>query len=397
MPESKVNEAVNNASKASKHEAIQERLHIGRWNDTTEVWVETALKQPDYIIKDVISPGLGIVSGEPGSLKTTLAYDWIITIGSGAETWLGQEVREESRGKHVLLIDKDNDPPLINRRMAVQAQHRGCADVALPRIMHISPEYMLASEIDGLSLTTAVLRWLEGLPMPEGESAAIRVGLIVLDTLPSLSGVESENDSAEMQKAMTNLRILSRELDCPAIMLTHPSKIGVGAVRAQLEQGHAPDLESLVRGSSGVGGVASLAVAATKMERKVDDNGNEVSPLRVRIGISKRRDGPGGQVFDVLCESSTQTFVTTDSDWVDLTALVMTRLVVVEALRSQSKIQEFLQYMREHQAAEFTTTAWERAKKEDETIPASRTVLDYFRRDRETCQNAGISAEIRKP
>ena len=264
MPESKVNDAVNNASKASKHEAIQERLHIGRWNDSTAVWVQAALKQPDYIIEDVISPGLGIVSGEPGSLKTTLAYDWGIAIASGEETWLGKQVREESRGKRVLLIDNDNDEALINRRMAVQAQHKGCADVALPRIMHISPEYMLASEIEGLSLATAVLRWLDGLPEPAGESEPMEFGLIILDTLPSLSGVESENDSAEMQKAVTNLRNLSRDLKCPAIMLTHPSKIGVGAVRAQLEQGRAPDLEALVRGSSGVGGAASLAVAGNE-------------------------------------------------------------------------------------------------------------------------------------
>ncbi len=50
------------------------------------------------------------------------------------------------------------------------------------------------------------------------------VALVVLDTWSALAGLEDENSNAEAVSAVENVRRLSMELDCPVMVMSHPTK-----------------------------------------------------------------------------------------------------------------------------------------------------------------------------
>jgi hypothetical protein len=227
---------------------------------------EAAPEPTAWLVKNLLpQTGTGLISGQWGSYKTTVALDLAVSVMTGTP-FAGRHAVKRPGG--VAYFATEGAGGLASRLNAVAAQ-RGCAGTLpfawradCPPLTAPDALAKLATEV---AQATAHLEAQHGVPL----------ALILIDTLIAAAGyakVGDENDAAAAQKIMSVLSKLSARTGALVLGIDHFGKM----------------VETGTRGSSAKEGHAD-AVLAVLAERELSGAvGN------TRLAVRKLRDGTAG-------------------------------------------------------------------------------------------------------
>jgi AAA domain len=229
------------------------------WNyyDSTEI------KPQRWLVKQLLpETGVGILSGQWGSFKTTAALDLSVAVMTG-QAFAGQY--RIKRPGAVLYIAPEGAGTLQSRLAAI-ARHRG-AGAKLPFAWRGDCP-LLTDKTAGLTIARYVAEAATHFEQVYG----LPIALVWVDTYMAAAGLNSsgdDNDVAATQKAFNTLRLVSDQ--CRAFVMTvdHHGKV----------------VEAGTRGSSGKEGNADT-VLVTLAEREITG-----AVAKTRMAARKQRDG----------------------------------------------------------------------------------------------------------
>ena len=178
-----------------------------------------------FIVPPLIySPSIVVVYGAPGSLKTALAYDLLLSIATGG-AWLPAPDGRGGLGggftcnpSPVMLVDCDMGKELSAERFAEVTRGHGLSEAAARDLgwTHIrgdrlSPRLDLSNGRSSYQLTRALER--------RG------VGAFCIDNLGQVKG-DAEENGADMATVLGHLRGVVEDTGAPCILLHHQRKGG---------------------------------------------------------------------------------------------------------------------------------------------------------------------------
>lgn len=198
-----------------------------RWELLT---LEAALAEREplqQVITGFVRPGLVVVYGAPGTLKSMLLADLAICVASG-KAWLQPAPGEGCTAIPVqqcpvLWIDFDNGERRTLDRFAALA--RGHSVATAPLGIYAMPTPRLnASAPDSIASAARRIKEFEA-------------GLVIVDNLGLIAG--TDENSADMATAMGNLRWLAEETNACIVLIHHQRKSnGVVARAGESLRGH---------------------------------------------------------------------------------------------------------------------------------------------------------------
>jgi AAA domain len=231
------------------------------WNyyDTTEITPQ------NWCVKKLIpQTGVGILSGQWGSFKTTAALDISMAVMTG-QSFAGQ-YRIKRPG--AVLYFATEGAGTLQSRLAAIARHRGAPD-KLPFAWR-SDSPLLTDRNAG----QAIIKYVDEAAVHFEHAYGVPIVLIWVDTYITAAGLSSgdDNDVAATQKAFNTLRFVAANSGAFVCTVDHYGKI----------------VEAGTRGSSGKEGNADT-VLATLVEREVTG-----TISNTRMAARKQRDGMSG-------------------------------------------------------------------------------------------------------
>jgi AAA domain len=226
----------------------------------------TEIRPQRWCVKQLLpESGVGIVSGQWGSFKTTAALDLSVAVMT-AEPFAGQ-YRIKRRGG--VLYFATEGAGTLQARLAAIARHRGAPD-ELPFAWR-SDCPMLTDKDAGKT----IVKMVDDAAAHFEHAYGVPVTLIWVDTYITAAGLNSsgdDNDAAATQKAFSTLRFVAARSKAFVVTIDHLGKV----------------IEAGTRGSSGKEGNADT-VLATLADREITgavSNG--------RMAVRKQRDGISG-------------------------------------------------------------------------------------------------------
>jgi AAA domain len=226
----------------------------------------TEIRPQRWCVKQLLpESGVGIVSGQWGSFKTTAALDLSVSVMT-AEPFAGQ-YRVKRRGG--VLYFATEGAGTLQARLAAIARHRGAPD-ELPFAWR-SDCPMLTDKDAGKT----IVKMVDDAAAHFEHAYGVPVTLIWVDTYITAAGLNSsgdDNDAAATQKAFSTLRFIAAHSKAFVVTIDHLGKV----------------IEAGTRGSSGKEGNADT-VLATLADREITgavSNG--------RMAVRKQRDGISG-------------------------------------------------------------------------------------------------------
>jgi hypothetical protein len=221
---------------------------------------------PRWLVKQLLpEAGVGIMSGQWGSFKTTAALDLSLAVMTG-QPFAGQ-YRVKRRGA-VLYFATEGAGTLQSRLLAI-AKHRG------------APEKLPFAWRGDCPLLTdkgaaqAIVKCVDEAAVHFEHAYGMPVTLIWVDTYITAAGLSSsgdDNDVAATQKAFNTLRFVSAHSGAFVVTIDHLGKV----------------VEAGTRGSSGKEGNADT-VMATLATREITG-----TVFDSRMAVRKQRDGISG-------------------------------------------------------------------------------------------------------
>jgi RecA-family ATPase len=179
-----------------------------------------AKAKTDFIVENRIPRGaISMLAGPPGSSKSWLAYDLILSALAGEPSWLG-EVMNIKRREEALILNFDNPTNELGRRM-----RRLGLGYDESRIKFHSPDRnalkLPGSAEDLLAMVDA-----------------IKPTIVLCDSLRQ-SHTSDENDSGEMAEIMGHFKTWVQDSGASVILIHHTNKdtlaTGTGSVRGSVE------------------------------------------------------------------------------------------------------------------------------------------------------------------
>ena len=239
-------------------------------------WVDAwahVFESPEWVIDRFIGgSGVTLMSGSPGSMKSLIALDIALHLvdiegalqeeGADAHTWhgLGLE-RWQDKGEEYrvgLLAAEAHKSEIYSRIIGAVMRAGHGADVGnrLASRIYITNSHDAETQLgDGL------------LPIVMGEAAKAlggQLNLLIVDSMPALSGADDENSATELQVVTQELRDTSEQSGVPIVAICHPSQRSAAGIESGLAQGKPPMIEAAVRGSTRIAAnvdtIVSIAV-----------------------------------------------------------------------------------------------------------------------------------------
>jgi hypothetical protein len=266
--------------------ARKAKSHAWNYYDSTET------RPQRWCVKQLIpETGVGILSGQWGSFKTTAALDLSVSVMTG-QLFAGQ-YRIKRKGA-VLYIATEGAGTLQSRLAAI-ARHRGAPDKLPFAWRGDSP--LLTDKAAG----STICRYVDEAAVHFEHAYGVPVVLIWVDTYITAAGLNSsgdDNDTAATQKAFNTLRFVAAHSGAFVATVDHHGKV----------------VEAGTRGSSGKEGNADT-VLATLAEREITG-----AVANCRMAARKQRDGISG--FEVPFAPETVD-LGLDEDGDPITAIVL--------------------------------------------------------------------------
>jgi hypothetical protein len=226
----------------------------------------TEAKPQRWCVKQLLpESGVGIVSGQWGSFKTTAALDLSVSVMT-SEPFAGQYRIKRPGG---VLYFATEGAGTLQARLAAIARHRG-APKELPFAWRADCP-MLTDRGAG----DAMVKMVDDAAAHFEHAYGVPITVIWVDTYITAAGLNSsgdDNDAAATQKAFSTLRFVAARSKAFVVTIDHLGKV----------------VEAGTRGSSGKEGNADT-VLATLAEREITG-----SISNGRMAIRKQRDGISG-------------------------------------------------------------------------------------------------------
>jgi AAA domain len=266
-------------------EAATQKIRGWNYYDTTEVTPQR------WCVKKLLpETGVGILSGQWGSFKTTAALDLSVAVMTG-QPFAGQ-YRIKRPG--AVLYFATEGAGTLQSRLAAIARHRGAPD-KLPFAWR-SDSPVLTDRNAG----QAIMKYVNEAAVHFEHTYGVSIVLIWVDTYITAAGLSSgdDNDVAATQKAFNTLRFVAANSGAFVCTVDHYGKI----------------VEAGTRGSSGKEGNADT-VLATLAEREITG-----TISNTRMAARKQRDGMSGFETPFTPETVEQGL---DEDGDPITAIVL--------------------------------------------------------------------------
>jgi CheY-like chemotaxis protein len=217
---------------------------------------------PRWCVKGVIpETGIGILSGQWGTFKTTIALDVSLSVMTGAPFADRYRVKRQGAVAYVALEGAN----MMGTRLAALANARGVTDHPLP--------FFWCDTCPSLTSPNAaneIVAALSQLPL-----AGRHLSLVWVDTIATAAGYSKsgdDNDAAVTQRVMNTLAAVARDTGAFVMCIDHFGKV----------------VETGTRGSSAKEGAVDTVLAALGAR---DING---IVAETRLALRKQRDGISG-------------------------------------------------------------------------------------------------------
>jgi hypothetical protein len=243
-----------------------------------------------WCVKGVIpETGIGILSGQWGTFKTTIALDLSISVMTGTPFAGRYRIKRQGAVAFVAL----EGAGMTGTRLATLAKARGF-DEPLP--------FIWCDSCPSLTSANAAKEIVAALQSGIAQLSGKPVSLIWIDTIATAAGYNKsgdDNDAAVTQKVMNTLASVARQTGAFAIGIDHFGKV----------------VDTGTRGSSAKEGAVDTVLAALGSR---DLNG---SITETRLALRKQRDGISGTELPYVAE-----VIETgrDEDGDPITAIVLT-------------------------------------------------------------------------
>jgi hypothetical protein len=246
-------------------EADPEPVHKAK-SRSWSYYDHTESKPQRWCVKQLLpESGVGIVSGQWGSFKTTAALDLSVSVMTGKE--FADQYRIKRKG--AVLYFATEGAGTLQSRLAAIARHRGAPE-KLPFAWR-SDCPMLTDKGAGETM----VKMVDEAATHFEHAYGVPITLIWVDTYITAAGLNSsgdDNDAAATQKAFSTLRFVAAHSKAFVVTIDHLGKA----------------IEAGTRGSSGKEGNADT-VLATLADREVTGAvGN------ARMAVREQRDGISG-------------------------------------------------------------------------------------------------------
>ncbi|MFI4973238.1 MAG: bifunctional DNA primase/polymerase [Caulobacterales bacterium] len=222
---------------------------------------DVADRPPAWLVKGLLpKTGVALLSGQSRVGKTFLAIDLAGAVATAGQ-FFGHQVKEPSG---VLFILGEGTGSMGMRMEALRLR-----------------------KLEGLQHEQLPIAWVEADDPSQIASAmaeanaelqhrfGVRLGLVVIDTLPAVFNVTDENEAHQATGVMKQLQRFSREYRCLILGVTHYGK----------------NAESGVRGSSAWTASSDVVLAATA---KISETTGSVTDRR--LALTKNRDADTGPI-----------------------------------------------------------------------------------------------------
>ena len=207
--------------------------------------------------------GLGFIVGPPGAGKSFAAIDFLLRISSGRKVL---ERRTTRVGVAYVASEAANG---VRKRLKAWRQTNG-GDAHLELI---AQPVNLRDADDVADLENSLRDMCADL-----DAQAVRLGVVVIDTVAASMPGGNENDGADMSEVVSRVQDLARNLGLLVLLVAHTGK----------------DESRGIRGWSGQTGAADMILT---IERDKDD------PIIRIVTVSKLKDGEDGDRFAFRLET----------------------------------------------------------------------------------------------
>lgn len=263
----------------------------------------------EWLVKGYVSEAsVGLLAGESGTGKSGLLIDLVGHLLHGRK-WLGKRTAPGS----VIWFAGEGKRDIGPRLKAWHQRHD--IDPMLPEGRYFAAVDEIIDPLTGEKGLTRLRATLEEAKATYGNAPA----LVALDTLSSLWGGESENDTAEAAKWLKRLLDIAEEFGCTFMLVHHLAK---PPQSTRPTKARVPTMAS-VRGASAFAANVDfvLAMGAT------GEHASELHNLKQR---SERKAAPAA--FDIVAEK-----VGTDSHGETVTAMVVVRGVAADEAKAKAE------------------------------------------------------------
>jgi hypothetical protein len=224
-----------------------------------------------WCVKGVIpETGIGILSGQWGTFKTTIALDLSISVMTGTPFADRYRIKRQGAVAYIAL----EGAGMIGTRLATLAKARGF-DEPLP--------FIWCDTSPALTSPNAANEIVAGLQSGIEQLSAKPLSLIWIDTIATAAGYNKsgdDNDAAATQKVMNTLASVARQTGAFVIGIDHFGKV----------------IDTGTRGSSAKEGAVDTVLAALGSR---DLNG---TITETRLALRKQRDGISGTELPYVAE-----------------------------------------------------------------------------------------------
>ena len=187
------------------------------WDDDDGYWVdwddESDLLNEQWMIRDLLpAEGAMMVRSEKNGGKSLFALTLAAFIAAGCDQFAERWIRTK---KHIVVyVDGESSSQIARQRTKALSIWQDFSDLERDNLRrNLRYRVSMGKKLTG-GLVDDVLDKVD----------VDDVALVVLDTWSALAGLEDENNNAEAVSAVENVRRLSMELDCPVMVMSHPTK-----------------------------------------------------------------------------------------------------------------------------------------------------------------------------
>jgi hypothetical protein len=268
--------AAMTAASAERDEDGRDAKHEGpRKTFKLEAFDEIEDEPVEWLIEKVI-PKQGFVAlyGPPGSFKSFIALDLAASIARHRE-WFGQQASPSENGA-VVYVAGEGHGGIGARIKACRIHHNMEAGTPIYFLRH--QINLRSSEEDFSSLIFAIRELIQGL--------AIKIDLIVIDTLARAFGGGNENSSEDMGAFITSCGHLQGEFKAALMVIHHSGKDAAKGLRGHSSLLGAVDTElELLRFDDQPKGVLTVS------KQKDGEDGLRFGFEMVEVDIDQDREG----------------------------------------------------------------------------------------------------------
>ena len=253
---------------------------------------ESKSQQPSWLVKGLLpETGVGILAGQWGSFKTTVALELSVSVMTTAP-FAGQ-YKVKRRGAVLYLASEGG--ATVRSRLAALASHHGAPN-RLPFAWRTDCPVLT----DKRAAATLV-GYIKDAAADFKRTYELPVVLVWIDALITAAGFgpKEENDSAAVQKVMATLHVVSGQTGTFVAVIDHFGKVAETGTRGSSgKEGSADTVLATLADRELSGGIANSRLAARKQRDGISGFEVPFAPQTVTLGLDEDGDPVTAVVID---------------------------------------------------------------------------------------------------